>query len=51
MSDPIMCSVDRVYLFTGLDYWIGILDWTIELKFFSFMHFDQVLVLVVLYYQ
>ena len=27
----------RLSLFTGLDYWTGILDWTTGLKFFPFL--------------
>ena len=26
-----------VYLFTGLDYWTGILDWTTGLSYFPFL--------------
>ena len=28
---------NRVYPFTGLDYWTGILDWTTGLKYFPFL--------------
>ena len=28
----------RVYPFTGLDYWTGILDWNIGLAYFWFLH-------------
>ena len=28
-----MCALQGVYLFTGLDHWTGVLDWTTGLTF------------------
>ena len=40
----------RVYPFTGLDYWTGLLDWTTGLESFWIRHINGVMQIISLVY-